>query len=78
MSIENPTIEEIQHHYSACLDSVNLINEFTSPGFKHEVLTNQEIEECIKANVDHLKIMVNQDFWTTEDLTPLKNAINRK
>jgi len=29
----------------------------------------------VDRNVDHLEIMVAKDFWTTEDLTPLNNAI---
>ena len=29
----------------------------------------------VDRNVEHLKIMVAKDFWTTEDLTPLTAAI---
>ena len=75
MDAENPTPKEIKQHYSACIDSVNLINEFIAEGFKDEHLTDKEIKECLEANIDHLKIMLERDFWTTEDLTPLKNAI---
>jgi hypothetical protein len=29
----------------------------------------------IQRNVDHLKIMVAKDYWTTEDMTPFTDAI---
>ena len=29
----------------------------------------------IEANVDYLNEMLTKDFWTTEDLTPLRDAI---
>jgi hypothetical protein len=63
------TIDPAQQ-YSASLDSVNLIdNLLAKPS-----LTEEE-QECIMRNVEHLKIMVAKDFWTTEDLTPLTDAI---
>lgn len=63
------TIDSAQQ-YSASLDSVNLINDLlTKPS-----LTEEE-QERIARNVAHLEIMVAKDFWTTEDLTPLTDAI---
>ena len=59
-----------EQHYSASLDSVNLINNLLAK----PTLTEEE-QECIKRNVEHLKIMVAKDFWTDEDLTPLTDAI---
>jgi hypothetical protein len=59
-----------EQHYSASLDSVNLINNLLAK----PTLTEEE-QECIKRNVEHLKIMVAKDFWTTQDLTPLTDAI---
>jgi len=56
--------------YSASIDSVNLINNLLAK----PSLTEEE-QECIKRNVEHLKIMVAKDFWTDEDLTPLTDAI---
>ena len=63
------TIDPTQQ-YSASLDSVNLINNLLAK----PSLTEEE-QDCIKRNVEHLKIMVAKDFWTTEDLTPLTDAI---
>jgi len=65
------TAEEIASHYSAAMDSVNLIN-----GDKPEGMTDDEWTDCVNRNKEHLEIMVAKDFWTTEDLTPLQNAIS--
>jgi GH35 family endo-1,4-beta-xylanase len=64
------TAEEIARHYSAAMDSVNLINEVIAdpPAYAND-------ETVIQRNVDHLKIMVAKDYWTTEDLTPFNDAI---
>jgi hypothetical protein len=68
------TQEQIAQHYSAALDSVNFINELVAG--QHDTMTAEEKADAIKRNVDHLKIMVAKDYWTTEDLTPFHNAIN--
>ena len=65
------TAEEIARHYSSAMDSVNLIN-----GDKPEIMSDEEWADCISRNKEHLEIMVAKDFWTTEDLTPLQDAIN--
>lgn len=65
-----PTAEEIAGHYSAALDSVNLINDLVA----QDSLTEEE-EGTISRNVEHLELMVAKDFWTTENLTPLTSAI---
>lgn len=63
------TAEQIAQHYSACMDSVNLIN-----GTKPEQMTDEDWADCLSRNKEHLKIMLAKDFWTTEDLTPLQQA----
>lgn len=67
--MENPTPEEIAQHYSAAMDSVNLIN-----GDKPEQMSDEEWADCVARNKEHLNIMLAKDFWTTEDLTPLQAA----
>jgi hypothetical protein len=69
MTIETQTPEQIAKHYSACLDSVNLIN-----GGKPEDMTDADWADCLSRNKEHLVIMLAKDFWTTEDLTPLQQA----
>ena len=61
------TIEEIAKNYAAALDSVNLITELKAK----ESLTEDE-EKTIQRNLEHLEIMLAKDYWTNEDLTPLK------
>jgi hypothetical protein len=63
------TAEQIAQHYSAAMDSVNLIN-----AGKPEGMEDADWADCLQRNRDHLKIMVAKDFWTTEDLTPLQQA----
>jgi hypothetical protein len=69
MTIESPTAEQIAKHYSAAMDSVNLIN-----GGKPEGMTTEDWTDCLERNREHLKIMLAKDFWTSEDLTPLRTA----
>jgi hypothetical protein len=68
-TIEQPTAEQIAKHYSACMDSVNLIN-----AGKPEGMTAEEWADTLKRNKDHLLIMLAKDYWTNEDLTPLQEA----
>jgi hypothetical protein len=67
--IDTPTPEQIAKHYSAAMDSVNLIN-----GGKPEGMTDAEWTACLARNKEHLVIMLAKDFWTTEDLAPLQAA----
>jgi len=67
--IEQPTAEQIAKHYSAALDSCNLIN-----AGKPEGMEDAEWADCLQRNRDHLKIMIAKPYWTTEDLTPLQQA----
>jgi hypothetical protein len=64
-----PTAEQIAKHYSACMDSVNLIN-----GEKPEKMTDEDWADTIARNKEHLVIMLAKDFWTTEDLATLQQA----
>lgn len=67
--MENQTPEQIAKHYSAALDSVNLIN-----AGKPEGMDAEEWADCLSRNKEHLKIMLAKDYWTTEDLAPLQAA----
>jgi hypothetical protein len=63
------TPEQIAQHYSAAMDSVNLIN-----AGKPELMDDADWADCLARNKEHLRIMIAKDFWTTEDLTPLQDA----
>mgnify|MGYP001049762230 FL=1 len=65
-----PTAEEIAQHYRACMDSVNLINAVIAAPDDYA-----DDETVLQRNVDHLAAMVSQDYWTTEDMTPLNDAV---
>jgi hypothetical protein len=70
MTTETLTSEQILQHYSAAMDSVNLIN-----GGKPEGMTDADWTDCVARNVAHLEIMVAKTYWTNEDLAPLNAAI---
>jgi hypothetical protein len=67
--MEEITPEQIAQHYSAAMDSVNLIN-----AGKPEGMTAEDWADCLARNKEHLKIMLAKDYWTTEDLSPLRAA----
>lgn len=69
MDIDTPTPEEIAQHYKAAMDSVNLINAGKPVGADDVAWA-----ERIARNKEHLNIMLAKDFWTTEDLDPLRSA----
>ena len=63
------TAEQIAKHYSAAMDSVNLINAGQPEG-----MTAEDWADTVARNKEHLVIMLAKTFWTTEDLTPLRTA----
>jgi hypothetical protein len=54
------TPEQIAQHYSAAMDSVNLIN-----AGKPERMDDAEWADSLARNKEHLRIMIAKDFWTT-------------
>ena len=66
---ETLTPEQIAKHYSAAMDSVNLIN-----GGKPAMMSDAEWADCLSRNKEHLVIMLAKTYWTTEDLSPLQAA----
>lgn len=68
--MEELTAEQIAQHYSAAMDSVNLLN-----AGQPEDMSDDDWADCVSRNVKHLQIMVAKDFWTDEDLTPFNTAI---
>jgi hypothetical protein len=67
--IEQPSAEEIARHYSAAMDSVNLINAGQPEGME-----DADWADTVARNKEHLVIMLAKDFWTTEDLTAIQAA----
>ena len=68
--VETLTPEEIARHYSAAMDSVNLLN-----AGKPEQMEDAEWADCVARNVAHLEIMVAKEWMQGQDLAPLNAAI---
>jgi hypothetical protein len=68
-TIDQITPEQIAQHYSASLDSVNLIN-----GGQPEGMSDADWTDTLSRNKEHLKIMIAKTYWTTENLEPLRTA----
>jgi hypothetical protein len=68
MDNPTPTPEQIARHYSAMLDSVNLINSLV-PTAETEALNT------LDRNVRHLEQMLSNDWWDGYDLEPINAAI---
>ena len=68
--LDELTPEQIAQHYSAAMDSVNLINAVVPSPDDYA-----DDETILNRNADHLRIVVEWDFWTTEDMTPFTDAI---
>ena len=68
--VEQPTADEVARHYSAALDSVNLLN-----AGKPAEMDDDEWADTKKRNVDHLSIMVAKEWMQGQDLAPLNAAI---
>lgn len=66
--MDNPTPEQIARHYSAMLDSVWFITQyFANP--------NLDDPTGIARNVEHLELMLLNDWWNGYDLVPINAAI---
>jgi len=68
--MDDLTPEQIAQHYSAAMDSVDLLNAGQPEG-----MDDADWADTVSRNVEHLRIMVAKDFWTDEDLTPFNDAI---
>lgn len=68
--MDDLTPEQIAQHYSAAMDSVDLLNAGQPEG-----MDDADWADTVSRNVEHLKITVAKDFWTDEDLSPLEEAI---
>ena len=64
------TAEDVARHYSASMDSVNLINAVIAAPDDYT-----DDPTVLQRNIDHLKGTLVRDIWTTEDMTPFNDAI---
>ena len=65
---EELTVEQINAHFSAMDDSVNLINDTIADNTNAlEMFGSEEgVKEMMKRNTDHLELQLDKD-WATED-----------
>ena len=68
------TPEEILQDYTAMGDSVDLIKGIIA-GNKLEDKTSEDKKSTVSRNVEHLELLVSQDYWTNEDMTAVNAAI---
>ena len=66
---DTPTPEEIAQHYTAMGHSVDLINAGQPVN-----MSDEDWADTVSRNVEHLKLMVAKDYWTTEDMTAANAA----
>ncbi len=67
--LDVPSTEEIAQHYSAMLDSVNLITEGQPEG-----TDDDDWADTVSRNQEHLTLMLAKDFWGNEDMSVV-NAV---
>jgi hypothetical protein len=65
------TLENIARIYNSALDSVSLLNASKPVGTSEE-----DWQEMIIANKEHLRRLLEKDYWTNEDLQPFIDAVN--
>lgn len=70
MDHDNLSSEEIAKIYSSAMDSKNLVDAALADPGAYEYDPG-----VVLRNVEHLKLVVEWDFWTDEDMTPFHNAI---
>ena len=63
------TVEQIAAHYSACGDSVALIN-----AGQPEDMSDEDWTDTLARNKEHLVLMLAKDYWTDEDMTAITAA----
>jgi hypothetical protein len=61
--------EQIERHYMAAIDSVNLLN-----AGKPEDMDDTEWADTVARNKEHLRIQLAKDMFAGYDLTPLQEA----
>ena len=63
------TPEQIQKHYDACLDSVNLLNAGQPEGME-----DADWADTVARNKEHLRLMVAKPWWGSTDISALQAA----
>ena len=70
--IEIPAKEELDRHFSAMMDSVNLINAIVAGEVN---FTAEEKADCLDRNVRHLEIMKAKGWFDEYDMSAVDASI---
>ena len=68
--IEARTAEQLAQDYSAMGDSVSLITSIIAAE------ADEDSQDTVERNVQHLELMVAKDDWGDEDMTAVNAAIS--
>ena len=68
--LDVPSAEQIAQNYSACLDSVALLEAGQPEG-----MDDADWADSVARNKGHLELMLKKDYWTTEDLSVIKAVL---
>jgi hypothetical protein len=71
---EVPSQAELDRHFAAMGDSVDLINAIVA-GTQMISGSVNEKKDCVKRNVDHLELMVAKGWFDSFDLSAVNQAI---
>ena len=74
MSEDVKTAEDIAQDYTAMGHSVALITDIIDGNTMIDD-TDEDKQDCVSRNVEHLELMVAKDYWTDEDMTAVESAI---
>ena len=61
--------------YASAVQEIISGNSITIPQSELDDLSNDFKREIVNNHVSYLSHMVSQDFWTSEDMTTINNAI---
>jgi hypothetical protein len=70
--VDEMTPELIAQTYQSALASAALIQEVAATGE-----TEEESVDLLKRNHDYLAGIIDEDYWTNEDLSPIQAALSK-
>jgi hypothetical protein len=67
--VEEVSAEQVEQHYKAMGDSARLVNAGQPEGMSDEDWAGTK-----SRNQEHLKLMLDKEFWTDEDMSAIEKA----
>ena len=75
MDEETRNAEQLAQDYLAMGHSVDLINGIID-GTEMTNESDEDKQDCVRRNKEHLELMVSKDDWGSEDMTSANSAIS--